>query len=71
MLNEHKQYAYTGMPPDVFRKSDRILCPRCETVLEVFHFDWTACTCLNCHQDIRIEEFLVLNNDDKTEQQLV
>ena len=71
MPNEHRQYAYTGMPADVFNL-DKILCPRCEAVLEVHHFEWAVITCIDCHQGVPIEEFLVLNyDDDAREEQLV
>jgi len=41
-------------------------------VLEVHHFEWAVITCIDCHQGVPIEEFLVLNyDDDAREQQLV
>ena len=34
------------------RTGKTIVCPECDNKARVFHFDWSALTCLNCNHSI-------------------
>ena len=41
------------------RYGKTIVCPECNNKARVFHFSWSALTCLNCNHDINKTDFLV------------
>ena len=53
MLKNVNRYTRAGK----FGKT--IICPECDNKARVFHFSWSALTCLNCNHDVNKTDFLV------------
>ena len=45
------------------RNGREIVCPNCNDKHKVFHFSWTALTCMDCGKDINKEEWTVALTD--------
>ena len=41
------------------KNGKQILCPECREWSRVYHFSWSALTCLHCKEDINKEDFIV------------
>ena len=39
------------------RTGKTIVCPECDSKARVFHFDWSALTCLNCNHSVEKYEW--------------
>ena len=36
-----------------------ITCPKCQQSNKVFHFSWSALTCLCCREDVNKEDWII------------
>jgi len=45
------------------RNGREIVCPNCDAKHKVYHFSWTALTCMDCGKDINKEEWTVALTD--------
>ena len=43
LVNKHTRAGYNGKV---------IICPECDSRARVFHFAWSAITCINCGADV-------------------
>jgi len=73
-INNIKEFIPCNSRPQVFREFDWNLgrclkCPKCDFVHLVYHFNWSACVCHGCKQDVEKKDFLLeVRNFKSTDQ---